>query len=93
MPPNKENKIKIQVIDMSPEMKQAAEEQIKHAFDNFSKEDKIANEIRNYFDKQFQPSWNVIVGKHFGAHVINQTQCYLFATLNDDEVSVLMWKS
>ena len=93
MPANKQNKIKVQVVDMTAEMRQSAEDQIKYCFDNFSKEDTIANEIRKYFDKHHKESWNVIVGKNFGAHVINQTQCYLFATLNDDEISVLMWKS
>ena len=87
------NKIKVQVVDMDDDMKQAAVDQILQAFDNFSKEDKIANEIRTNFDKQFDPSWNVIVGKNFGSHVINQTKCYMFATLNNDEISVLMWKS
>ena len=42
MPANKQNKIKVQVVDMSAEMKQSAEDQIKHAFDNFSKEERIA---------------------------------------------------
>ena len=65
------NKIKVQVVDMDDDMKQAAVDQILQAFDNFSKEDKIANEIRTNFDKQFDPSWNVIVGKNFGSHVIN----------------------
>ena len=91
--PAKNNKIKVQVVDMSDEMKQSAVDTIKQAFDNFSKEEKIANDIKTHFDKQWQPSWNVIVGKNFGSHVINQTQCYMFASLNDDEICVLMWKS
>ena len=78
---------------MPPEMKQSALDTIKEAFDNHPKEEKIANEIKSVFDKTWQPSWNVIVGKNFGSHVINQTQCYLFCSLNDDEIFVLMWKS
>ena len=93
MPTAKQNKIKVQVVDMKEDVRNAAVDTIKRAFDNFSKEDRIANEIRTYFDKHHEPSWNVIVGKNFGAHVINQTECYMFATLNDDEISVLMWKS
>ena len=88
------NKIKVQVVDMDDEMKQAAVDQILQAFDNFQKEDKIASEIKANFDKMYEPkSWNVIVGKNFGSHVVNQTKCYMFATLNNDEISVLMWKS
>ena len=62
---------KVQVVDMDEDMKAAACDQIMQAFDNFSKEDVIANEIRKNFDKQFEQSWNVIVGKNFGSHVIN----------------------
>ena len=51
MPTSKQNKIKVQVVDMSEDMRKSAVDTIKQAFDNFSKEDRIANEIRNYFDK------------------------------------------
>jgi hypothetical protein len=39
------------------------------------------------------PSWNVIVGKNFGSHVVHQTKSYLFASYGDDEIYVLIWKS
>ena len=59
--------LKVQVVDMETEMRSNAEEQILAAFSNFSREDIIANEIKKYFDKQYDPSWNVIVGKNFGS--------------------------
>ena len=46
--------LKVQVVDMDDDMKAAACDQIMMAFDNFSKEDVIANEIRKNFDKQFE---------------------------------------
>lgn len=39
------------------------------------------------------PSWNVIVGKNFGSHVVHQTKSYLFASYGDDEIYILLWKS
>ena len=37
-------------------------------------------------------SWNCIVGKNFGSHVIHQTEGYLFCNYRD-EISILLWKS
>jgi len=40
------------------------------------------------------PTWNVIVGKNFGSHIVHQTKCYLFCTFGKNEdMSVLVWKS
>ena len=85
--------LKVQVVDMDDDKRAQAEEQILEAFTNFSKEEQIAQEIKKYFDKAFDPSWNVIVGKNFGSQVITQTKCYMFATYNNDEMSILLWKS
>ena len=83
----------IQVYDMEEEMKLFAEEEILKNFQTFSKEEKIAHQIKTEFDKKYQPAWNCVVGKHFGSHVINQTKSYMFATYKDDEMSILIWKS
>ena len=37
-------------------------------------------------------SWNCVVGKNFGSHVIHQTEGYLFCSYRD-EISILLWKS
>ena len=55
---------------MTTNMRKDAEREILQAFQNISKENQIANEVKKYFDKQYGPSWNVIVGKNFGSHVI-----------------------
>jgi len=39
------------------------------------------------------PSWNVIVGKNFGSHVVHQTKSYIFCSYGDDEIYILLWKS
>jgi len=85
--------IKVQVVDMEKDMQDQTEAQILQAFDDFSKEEKIAEEIKKFMDGKFAPSWNVIVGKNFGSHVVTMTKSYLFASLHNDEISVLIWKS
>ena len=42
--------------------------------------------------KLLDESWNCIVGKNFGSHVVHQSRSYMFANLND-EISVLLWKA
>ena len=37
-------------------------------------------------------SWNVVVGKNFGTHVVHQTRSYFFANFNE-EICVLLWKA
>ena len=37
-------------------------------------------------------SWNCIVGKNFGSHVVHMTKSYLFCTYGE-EISILLWKS
>ena len=61
------------------------------AFEDYREERQIANYIRETFDKQHEESWNVIVGKDFGAHVVHATSCYLFARYG--ELYVLLWKA
>ena len=89
MPP----KLVVQTVDMDEAMRKEAEKTILAAFEEYNSEEKIASTIKKTFDKNYKDNWNVIVGKNFGGHVINQTKCYMFASLNNDEVSVLLWKS
>ena len=85
--------IKVQVVDMTEEMQNATLKHIQECFEQNSKEDVIANEIKKWMDKQYNPSWNVVVGKNFGSNIVTMTKSYLFASLFNDEISVLIWKS
>ena len=92
MPPSK--LLYVQVVDMDEDMREAAEKLILDTFEMHSREDIIAQNIKKEFDKQYEPQcWNVIVGKNFGSRVVNKTKCYMFATYNNDETAILMWKS
>ncbi len=85
--------IKVQVVDMDQEVETFTVNLIKDMFAEFSKEDQIAVEIKKAMDKTQGQSWNVVVGKNFGSNVVTQTKSYLFASLFDDEISVLVWRS
>ena len=37
-------------------------------------------------DKQYNPSWNVIVGKNFGSNIVTMTKSYMFASIHNDEI-------
>jgi dynein light chain LC8-type len=78
---------------MEKAMQESAVSSIKEAFENIKEEKFIANKVRDDFDKLYGPSWNVVVGKNFGSHVVHQTKSYLFATYGDDQISILLWKS
>ena len=56
---------------MDNERKKEVKEHILQAFMNFNSESRIANYLKATFDKQYGPSWNVIIGENFGSQVIN----------------------
>ena len=85
--------LKVQVVDMDEEMQQSTVKHIQESFEMYSREDQIANEIKKHMDKVYNPSWNVIVGKNFGSNVVTMTKSYMFCSLHNDEISVLIWKS
>ena len=86
-------KLHVKVVDMDKAMQDSAVASIKEAFENIKEERFIANKVRDDFDKLYGPSWNVVVGKNFGSHVVHQTKSYLFATYGDEIISILLWKS
>ena len=77
---------------MKPEVLEFAKNLILETFEAHKEEKVIANKIRLEFDKQHGESWNCIVGKNFGSHVIHQTEGYLFCSYRD-EINILLWKS
>mmetsp|Transcript_18729 Transcript_18729/g.21521 ORF Transcript_18729/g.21521 Transcript_18729/m.21521 type:complete len:91 (-) Transcript_18729:55-327(-) len=79
------------IVDMEDPIQEDAKQFIIDSFDKFMEEKDIANDIRKKMDKLHGESWNVIVGKAFGAHVVHQTNSYLFCSY--DEISILLWKS
>ena len=49
--PAEKKALRIMVVDMDAEMKTAVEEHVLFCFENFNREDHIANEIKKFLDK------------------------------------------
>mmetsp|Transcript_10711 Transcript_10711/g.7499 ORF Transcript_10711/g.7499 Transcript_10711/m.7499 type:complete len:91 (+) Transcript_10711:36-308(+) len=87
-------KIHMHVVDMDKEHIELCQKHIEEAFENHREEKQIANKVRALLDKEIGESWNVVVGKNFGSHVVHQTKSYMFCSYGEDgEVSLLLWKS
>ena len=78
--------------DMKDDVLENAKQTILRIFEEFKEERVICNKIKQDFDKTYGESWNCVVGKNFGSHVIHQTEGYIFCSYNE-EISILLWKS
>ena len=75
----------------TPEMQGFAVSAVTQAFEAATKEKDIAAFVREKFDKEQGPTWNVIVGRMFGADVTHETKKYCQLTVA--ELTILIWKS
>merc|ERR1712166_775080 len=82
-------KLHVLVCDMDEKVQESAKKTIMDAFDAFQEERKIAHSIKKQFDKDWNESWNCVVGKNFGSHVVHQSRSYMSACLNE-EMSILL---
>ena len=89
---NAKNKLEVHVCDMDEEMKTLAMQKVRDAFANCKDERKMADFLTNTFFRQYNGSWNCIVGKNYGSHVVHMSQSYIFCTYGED-ISILLWKS
>ena len=69
----------IKNVDMSEEMQQEAVDIATAALEKYNIEKDIAAQIKKEFDKRFQPTWHVVVGKNFGSYVTHGefSSCFL----------------
>lgn len=51
----------------------------------------VAEEIKHEFDKQYKPTWHVIVGSNFGSFVTHENKNFVF--LEVEGISILIFKS
>ena len=85
-------KLNVLVCDMDAKTLEFAKQTIMDKFDKFQEERKVAHAIKTDFDKQMTESWNCVVGKNFGSHIVHLSRSYMYANLND-EISILIWKA
>lgn len=86
-----ERKAVIKNADMSEDMQQDAIECATQAMEKFNIEKDIAAYIKKEFDKKYNPTWHVIVGRNFGSYVTHETKHFIYFYLG--QVAILIFKS
>lgn len=71
----------IKNVDMSEEMQQEAVDIATAALEKYNIEKDIAAQIKKEFDRRFNPTWHVVVGKNFGSYVTHGTHSLLIPDL------------
>jgi dynein light chain LC8-type len=51
----------------------------------------VAAYIKREFDKKYNPTWHVIVGRNFGSYVTHETKHFIYFYLG--QVAILLFKS
>lgn len=86
-----ERKPNIKAADISEDMHTDAVEIATKAIEAHVMEKDIALQIKREFDKKHGPTWQVIVGRHFGADVIHESKHFMYFYLG--QLAVLLWKA
>ncbi|CAG7883650.1 dynein light chain 2, cytoplasmic [Brassica rapa] len=81
----------IKSADMKEDMQKEAIEIAITAFEKYSVEKEIAENIKKEFDKVHGPTWHCIVGRNFGSYVTHETNHFVYFYL--DQKAVLLFKS
>lgn len=72
----------IKATDMSDDLKDQILAVIKELMapltDNKSLERDVAHEIKVRLDKEFEPTWHVIIGKNFGSFITHEQGHFLY---------------
>ena len=95
-----DRKAVVKNADMSEDMQQDAIDIATQALEKFNIEKDIAAFIKKEFDKKYNPTWHVIVGKNiryynigrnFGSYITHETKHFIYFYLG--QVAVLLFKS
>ncbi|KZP01854.1 hypothetical protein CALVIDRAFT_474724 [Calocera viscosa TUFC12733] len=76
---------------MSEEMQAEAIEITSKALEKFAIEKDIAAYIKREFDRRYQPTWHVVVGKNYGSYVTHETKHFIYFYIRS--LAILIWKS
>jgi dynein light chain LC8-type len=63
----------IKNVDMTEDMQRISIEIAIAALEKYTVEKDIAAEVKKEFDRKFNPTWHVVVGKNFGSYVTHGT--------------------
>mmetsp|Transcript_30565 Transcript_30565/g.45260 ORF Transcript_30565/g.45260 Transcript_30565/m.45260 type:complete len:112 (-) Transcript_30565:43-378(-) len=86
-----QRKAVIKNADMSEAMQQDAVDCASQALAKYNIEKDVAAFIKREFDKKYNPTWHVIVGRNFGSYVTHETKHFIYFYLG--QVAVLLFKS
>mmetsp|Transcript_7803 Transcript_7803/g.16073 ORF Transcript_7803/g.16073 Transcript_7803/m.16073 type:complete len:91 (-) Transcript_7803:540-812(-) len=86
-----QRKAVIKNADMSETMQQDAVDIASIALSKFNIEKDVAAYIKKEFDKRFNPTWHVVVGRNFGSYVAHDTKHFIYFYLG--QVAILLFKS
>ncbi|KAJ1997911.1 hypothetical protein H4R26_005653, partial [Coemansia thaxteri] len=81
-------KITIKSIDMPDTMRDAVTAIAVKAFEDNKVEKDIASAVKRECDKQFGPTWHVIVGRNFGSFVTHEVGHFIYFYV--DHMAVLL---
>jgi len=81
----------IKNVDMSEDMQRISIEIALSALEKYTVEKDIAAEVKKEFDRKFNPTWHVVVGKNFGSYVTHETKHFIYFYISN--IAFLIWKS
>lgn len=81
----------MKLADISPEMQNEALDIASKALKEHQMEKDIAAHIKREFDKRHSPSWQCVVGRHFGADLVHENKNFIYFYVG--QISVLLWKT
>ncbi len=78
-------------MDSLSEMKKDAEEQAKLFLGHTEiNEADVSRQMKEFFDKKYQPNWHCVVGKNFNSSFSHEQGTYIFFSIG--QISVLLYK-
>ncbi|KAL0485058.1 dynein light chain [Acrasis kona] len=86
-----DRKAVVKNADMPEEVQNDAILVAQQALDKFSIEKDIAAYIKKEFDRKYNPTWHVVVGRNFGSYVTHETKHFIYFYLG--QIAVLLFKS
>ncbi|KAJ2815767.1 Dynein light chain 1, cytoplasmic [Coemansia furcata] len=84
-------KVTVKNIDMADARRDIITALAVKAFEEFKLEKDIASAIKRECDKQFGPTWHVIVGRNFGSFVTHEVGQFIYFYVG--YMAVLLFKS
>ena len=86
-----DNKIRIEEYNMSEDMKLRAIEFVINKQKSKVIELELARELKKYFDDNFHPTWQCVVGKNFGSQIgfYDKHMIYFYW----GNIAILLWKA